>query len=377
LPVTNEELTRARKRRVDDVAALRAVYQEYANALYDYCLRATGDPDHAEDGVHATLIAALGHPGLLWDNRRLRAWLFAAARNECLRAKNRDGAAALPATDHNVEAAELAARYKLTIAEIGIVLGRTKRTATVHVPATPQTPAPEALYSRVLTSARVPERLAYFTERVQPLSRAGYPVPLDKPQSRRALYLMAGVTLVLIALLTALLTQDPERDSVEVDAPSSYELATPAPKPTSSPTQTPSLSITTPAPSKPSPRRTPTTRPKPPSPKPSRAPQGPSGATPTVTMRMNGVTACMRDGTWAMRVFVTTSGVATKSAEVTWWTESRQPTSVTARRTGENTYEADLIGLPPSTPIGYRASAVSVGGRTGQSGASAISRACR
>jgi RNA polymerase sigma factor (sigma-70 family) len=73
---------------------LASAYDRYAPALYGYCRVLLGGPDAAGDAVQDTFIIAAGALGRLRDPARLRAWLYAVARNECRR---RLDARALPA----------------------------------------------------------------------------------------------------------------------------------------------------------------------------------------------------------------------------------------------------------------------------------------
>src|SRR5215211_932383 len=201
------------RRKGDDVSALKVAYEHHAPGLYDFGRWLLGRADSAEDAVHAVLIAALGRPGLLWDPDKLRAWLYAAIRNECLRIRRRDLPDA-PPNDADLEVLELALRHRLGPDEIAVVLGLPVRAVQRTLvqnhemltdrsrTAEPIGPAPTALYGRVLESARIPDRVGYFTERAQPYTRAGYPSPLDRPASRRLLPLALGVVAVaIIALL--------------------------------------------------------------------------------------------------------------------------------------------------------------------------------
>jgi DNA-directed RNA polymerase specialized sigma24 family protein len=57
----------------------------YADRLYTYCYGLLGDPDLAADALHDSLLLASQFAGRLADRHRLRPWLYALARNECLR----------------------------------------------------------------------------------------------------------------------------------------------------------------------------------------------------------------------------------------------------------------------------------------------------
>jgi RNA polymerase sigma factor (sigma-70 family) len=69
-----------------DPRGLAVVYDAYADRLFAYCVSLLGDRDAAADAVHDTLLIARERAGQLRDPERLRPWLYAIARNECLRA---------------------------------------------------------------------------------------------------------------------------------------------------------------------------------------------------------------------------------------------------------------------------------------------------
>jgi RNA polymerase sigma factor (sigma-70 family) len=68
-----------------DPEALAAAYDRYAASLYAYCRSMLSDPADAADAVQDTFVIAASRLGGLRDPARLRAWLHAVARNECLR----------------------------------------------------------------------------------------------------------------------------------------------------------------------------------------------------------------------------------------------------------------------------------------------------
>ncbi|SEG56766.1 RNA polymerase sigma factor, sigma-70 family [Thermomonospora echinospora] len=68
-----------------DLDALAQVFDAYAARLYDYCHALLRDQDAASAALHDTLLAACAHAGGLTEPERLRAWLYALVRNECLR----------------------------------------------------------------------------------------------------------------------------------------------------------------------------------------------------------------------------------------------------------------------------------------------------
>ncbi|GGK79914.1 hypothetical protein Sme01_45910 [Sphaerisporangium melleum] len=71
--------------RARDPGALAALYDTYAESLYGYALALLGSPDTAQVALRDTLIAAEAHIHALTDPGRLRVWLYALARGECVR----------------------------------------------------------------------------------------------------------------------------------------------------------------------------------------------------------------------------------------------------------------------------------------------------
>ena len=67
-----------------DPDGLAAAYDQFAAPLFDYCRRMLPDPD-AAGAVRDTFVIATSRLEGLRDPDRLRPWLYAVARNECLR----------------------------------------------------------------------------------------------------------------------------------------------------------------------------------------------------------------------------------------------------------------------------------------------------
>jgi RNA polymerase sigma factor (sigma-70 family) len=79
-----------------DPEGLAAAYDKYACDLYGYCRSLLHEPDDAADVVQDTFVIAASKLAGLREPARLRSWLFAVARNECLRwLKSRHAAAPL------------------------------------------------------------------------------------------------------------------------------------------------------------------------------------------------------------------------------------------------------------------------------------------
>lgn len=64
---------------------LAEAYDRYADPLYKYCQFMLGDAADAADAVQDTFVIAASRLAGLRDPELLRAWLYAVARNECLR----------------------------------------------------------------------------------------------------------------------------------------------------------------------------------------------------------------------------------------------------------------------------------------------------
>jgi RNA polymerase sigma factor (sigma-70 family) len=76
---------------------LAAAYDRYADPLYKYCRSVLSDPAGAAGAVQDTFVIAASRLGELGNPTRLRAWLYAVARNECLRIwESRTAAPAFP-----------------------------------------------------------------------------------------------------------------------------------------------------------------------------------------------------------------------------------------------------------------------------------------
>jgi RNA polymerase sigma factor (sigma-70 family) len=68
-----------------DPEGLAVAYDRYSGPLFGYCQSLLRQPEDAADAVQDTFVIAASKLGRLRDPERLRAWLFAVARNECLR----------------------------------------------------------------------------------------------------------------------------------------------------------------------------------------------------------------------------------------------------------------------------------------------------
>jgi len=68
-----------------DREAFAAVYDRYADRLYDFCASVLRDRHEAEDAVQDTFVLAAQRLAQLNDPERLRPWLYAVARSVALR----------------------------------------------------------------------------------------------------------------------------------------------------------------------------------------------------------------------------------------------------------------------------------------------------
>lgn len=94
-----------------DPAGLAEAYDRYATPLYSFCRTMLREPADAADAVQDTFVIAAPRMSGLRDPDRLRAWLYAVARNECYR-RLRSGslhASIDEAPDVTDEAADVAA----------------------------------------------------------------------------------------------------------------------------------------------------------------------------------------------------------------------------------------------------------------------------
>ena len=79
-----------------DRQALADIYERYADRVHDLCVAMLGAHDDAADAFQGTFLVAARRLEGLRDRSRLRAWLYAIARNQC-RARIRTRARTRPA----------------------------------------------------------------------------------------------------------------------------------------------------------------------------------------------------------------------------------------------------------------------------------------
>ena len=68
-----------------DISAMAVVYEAYSDRLFGYALGVTRNRELAADAVSDTLLLAHARFHQLRDHTKLRPWLYAICRNECLR----------------------------------------------------------------------------------------------------------------------------------------------------------------------------------------------------------------------------------------------------------------------------------------------------
>jgi len=73
-----EELQRGNQR------AFAAVYQEFGEGVFAYCLKILADRQLAEDVVQETFLKVQQHAQSVQRNESFRSWIFRIARNEAL-----------------------------------------------------------------------------------------------------------------------------------------------------------------------------------------------------------------------------------------------------------------------------------------------------
>ena len=106
---------RNRERRdADDLSAYGPILDEHEQHVFDYCSRLVGDEAAAASATETAMVAA---QSLLADPDRLRAWLFALARQ--------DIAAKIQPSDHDEDAEilDLVHRHGIRPGDLPAVLG--------------------------------------------------------------------------------------------------------------------------------------------------------------------------------------------------------------------------------------------------------------
>lgn len=105
-------------------AVIADAYDLYADQLYAYCRFFARDPADAVEALESVFLVAAGRGAALPLDGQLRAWLFAVARNECLRGvRSRRTAASEPGRKPGGPADRRAERELLTAAADGLAPG--------------------------------------------------------------------------------------------------------------------------------------------------------------------------------------------------------------------------------------------------------------
>jgi DNA-directed RNA polymerase specialized sigma24 family protein len=193
-----------------ETAGLLAAHDAYGPDLIGYAeFLLAGRPaaagvhlgDEAADAVLDALLAATGAVADLSDPDRLRAWLLALTRNECLR--RRPG----PGGPSASEAAELG-RRGLGPVDVAALLGFAPAALPSRLPAVETVPAWLRGELAAAAGAEGADRRAELTRRARPFEADGFPVPLDRRRLSRKVLAWSAAVVVLIAvgLLVALPT---------------------------------------------------------------------------------------------------------------------------------------------------------------------------
>ncbi|MFG2007754.1 sigma-70 family RNA polymerase sigma factor [Micromonospora sp. NPDC048868] len=88
-------------------AGLEGMYRRYADRLYTYARTMLREPEAAADAVHDAFLTASQRIGQLREPDRLRSWLYAIVRTECLR-QLRERSRSLPLEEAGEPAADIA-----------------------------------------------------------------------------------------------------------------------------------------------------------------------------------------------------------------------------------------------------------------------------
>jgi RNA polymerase sigma-70 factor (ECF subfamily) len=67
-----------------DQRAFEAVYQEFSDGVFAYCLKILADRQLAEDVVQETFLKVQQHARSIQQNESFKSWVFRIARNEAL-----------------------------------------------------------------------------------------------------------------------------------------------------------------------------------------------------------------------------------------------------------------------------------------------------
>lgn len=68
-----------------DEGAFATLYDRYADRLHDFCYSMLRDPSEAADATQQTFVVAAEKLAMLREPEKIKAWLYAIARNDCLK----------------------------------------------------------------------------------------------------------------------------------------------------------------------------------------------------------------------------------------------------------------------------------------------------
>jgi DNA-directed RNA polymerase specialized sigma24 family protein len=234
----------------DDV--ISALYDVYAERLYDYCMALLDDSRLAADVVHDTFIDAVRRAARMRDRARLRPWLYAAARRRCMQRKLQlepakgDPLGSLDFLQR--EALFLALRHDLTDDDLAVTLGvplrhaeaRVRRAqervpdAEEYLGSAPTPIIPATLRHRVQHTATDSELAGYRAEiaaRGGALTPDGMPRQPDAPSqmARRWAFTGSGLLAALATAMVALLVMNPNLPVPDIQWPGGKPHPSPSP----------------------------------------------------------------------------------------------------------------------------------------------------
>jgi DNA-directed RNA polymerase specialized sigma24 family protein len=187
---------------------LLAVYDGYADRLFGYGFGLLGSEDAAIGGIRDALLIAHEQAATLADPTRLKPWLYALTRNECVRRRRHAGG-----DDLDSELASLTLRHRLAPDEIADIVGLSAdetthrlRSVIAGAPADDEpaddVPAPAALLAQ-LTEGVAPDAAEYraaLVRRAGPFDGSGFPRPLDQRRITGGVLAWSTAAAVLLAL---------------------------------------------------------------------------------------------------------------------------------------------------------------------------------
>lgn len=252
-PAADRRLVRGLHDGDDDTLA--ALYDVYAERLYDYCMTIMDDSKAAADVVHDTFIDAARRAPRMRERALLRPWLYAAARRRCMQRNQRSEPEEGDPTGKldfvHREALFLALRHDLDGDELAATLGvssrraqkRLKRAerlvpeAAEYLDKAPAPVLPSILRHRVQHTGTDPELAGYRAEiaaRGGSLTPDGMPRQPDAPSplARRWAFASAGSLAALGTALVALMIIGPDLPVPEIQWPGEGRTGPPHTRPT-------------------------------------------------------------------------------------------------------------------------------------------------